>query len=47
MLLTDSSLSQAQLPDTQATTPTSNSTALKDAAVDAELEELKRQLDQL
>jgi phage shock protein A len=46
-LLTGSSPSQAQLPGTQTTAPASSPAAPKDAAVDAELEDLKRQLDQL
>ncbi|WP_088894191.1 PspA/IM30 family protein [Leptolyngbya ohadii] len=46
-LLTGSSPSQAQLPGTQTTAPASSPSAPKDAAVDAELEDLKRQLDQL
>lgn len=46
-LLTGSSPSQAQLPGTQTQTPTSQPAAPRDAAVDAELEDLKRQLDQL
>jgi hypothetical protein len=47
VLLTGSSPSQAQLPGRQTTTPASSPAAPKDAAVDAELEDLKRQLDQL
>ncbi len=46
-LLTGSSPSQAQLLGTQTITPASSPAAPKDAAVDAELEDLKRQLDLL
>ncbi|MBD1848897.1 PspA/IM30 family protein [Leptolyngbya sp. FACHB-711] len=46
-LLTGSTPSQAQLPGTQTTAPASAPAAPQDPAVDAELEDLKRQLDQL
>jgi phage shock protein A len=46
-LLTGSTPSQAQLPGTQTKAPASAPAAPQDPAVDAELEDLKRQLDQL
>jgi phage shock protein A len=47
MLLTGSSPRQAQLSGTQTTTPASSLAVPEDAAMDAELEDLKRQLDEL